>query len=145
LQTANIKRAVELLDNIDEKIEKFLCNFWPGALTVIGNSSKYLKEQYNWNYETVALRIPDNRFDLAVFENIDEPIMVTSVNISGNDLPENVESMLELFSGKIDFAVVDDNEYKIIPSTIIDITKGFPKIVRQGIIEDKMIFNKWEL
>ncbi len=103
----------------------------PGPYTVILKSKKSsLSKLVNMNSGTIGIRIPQSNFILDVVKKINKPIVTTSVNIHGQKSIENVIEMEEVFS-KVNIFKEDlaTNSYG---STIIDLTKNDPKILRKG-------------
>ena len=103
----------------------------PGPYTVILKSKKSsLSKLVNMNSGTIGIRIPQSNFILDVVKKINKPIVTTSVNIHGKKSIENVIEMEEVFS-KVNIFKEDlaTNSYG---STIIDLTKNDPKILRKG-------------
>lgn len=98
-------------------------SYWPGPLTLI------LK---GINNPTEGIRVPDNQFIQNLLTKIGRPIISTSVNYSGQSPMTSIEEIIKEFEDKVDL-IVDAGELpKSMPSTIIDISVGTPRLVRQG-------------
>lgn len=146
LQDKDTCSTIKYFDFKDKNLLKFFLNkFWPGALTVIAKASNVLLEYYKWNYDTVAMRVPKHDLVLEILRLVKDPLMVTSANISNQPLPKSVEEMLELFKDKVDFIVIDDKDYKTVPSTIIDVTKGNIKFLREGVISKEEVEKEYKV
>ena len=66
------------------------------------------------------------------------PIISTSVNDSGQRPMTSIEEIIREFEDKVDL-IVDAGELpKSLPSTIIDISAGIPRLVRQGQLKVKL-------
>jgi L-threonylcarbamoyladenylate synthase len=79
---------------------------------------------------------------------VEFPIIGTSANISGQKSLLNPQEIFETFQKqnfKPDFVL----DFKTLPesksSTIIDITKKQPQIIRQGDVDSKKLLNLWQL
>lgn len=122
---------------IDSKVEKILSNIWPGPITVVLRKKEIISDMLTGNGETVAVRIPDNKFISTLMEKIDFPITATSANISGENNLLKADEIIEKFK-KAKFApdlFIDAGDIKnSTASTIIDLTTGIPKILRVGIV-----------
>lgn len=120
--------------DIGQKEQDFLSSVWPGPLTCI------LKRKVNEIYyttptktqmQTVAVRIPQNPVTRELVALMGEALLETSVNVSTQpfllweDLCQTYErfAQIMLSSGK-----ETDNS----PSTIIDMSEGKVKLVREG-------------
>ena len=129
-----ILNSIDDIDNfafINENKLDYINKILPGPYTVILNSKKSsLSKLVNMNSGTIGIRIPKSNFILDVVKKINKPIVTTSVNIHGQKSIENVIEMEEVFPEinifKEDLAT---NSYG---STIIDLTKNDPKILRKG-------------
>lgn len=122
---------------IDSKVEKILSNIWPGPITVVLRKKEIISDMLTGNSETVAVRIPDNKFISTLMEKIDFPITATSANISGENNLLKADEIIEKFK-KAKFApdlFIDAGDIKnSTASTIIDLTTRTPKILRVGIV-----------
>ncbi len=127
---------------VDSKIEKILNRIWPGPITAILRKKDIVPYVLTGNGETVGIRIPKNDFLSKLMENIDFPITATSANISGEKNLLAPEEIIEKFSaGELSPDLFINNGEVANPaaSTIVDISKGVPKILRMGIVgKEKM-------
>lgn len=101
---------------------KFL-SYWPGPLTLI------LK---GINNPTEGIRVPDNQFIQEILKEVGQPIISTSVNYSGQSPMTSIEEIIEEFEDKVDLIVDAGVLPPSLPSTIIDLSTGIPRLVRQG-------------
>ncbi len=100
-----------------------LLSYWPGPLTLI------LK---GINNPTEGIRVPDNRFIQKLLAEIGRPIISTSVNCSGQSPITSIEEIIREFEDKVDLIVDAGQLPKSLPSTIIDISAGTPRLIREG-------------
>ena len=127
---------------IDSKIEKILNKIWPGSITIVLRKKNIISDILTGNGETVAIRIPDNEFILALMKKIDFPITATSANISGEkDLLKSKEIVAKFkFAKTKPDLFIDNGDIKNpTASTIIDLTTTIPKIIRTGIVGKEKI------
>lgn len=116
---------------IDEKTKKLINKFMPGAITLI---LKY--KDYD---ETVAVRMPDDKWIIDLIKIIDKPLYVTSANISGNGSLIKCEDVLNQIGDKVDGIVMADASGKQ-ASTIVDCVNNF-EILREGPISISQIMD----
>lgn len=119
---------VEKIVIVPNKIKPLIYKFWPGALTVILNKQRNCLPNYK---ETIAVRIPNDDIALQVISKFGI-LATTSVNISGNKELSSIEEIDEMFGDMIDYCITDKTTFTKLPSTIIDVTEGEVKIIRQG-------------
>lgn len=103
-------------ESLSDEVRKVLLKYWPGALTVICKKRKDVLIGLNDGIDTIGIRIPKDDALLELMKKAGCFLAQTSANISG----ERDESSNEL------------NGKKTKASTIIDITSGAIKIMRQG-------------
>lgn len=143
-------KMVKRIACVDSKVEKILSKIWPGPITVVLRKKDIISYALTGNSETVAIRIPDNKFISALMDEIDFPITATSANISGESNLLNPEKIISKFkSGELkpDLFINAGKVENPKPSTIIDLTTGIPKILRVGIVgmnEMKNFFGKFQ-
>ena len=76
------------------------------------------------NSEKLAVRIPlENKFLKKLISKVGDPIISTSLNVSGKPVLKDLSKLEETFGkNKIDLLVNISNSKKVRPSKIIDIT-----------------------
>ena len=125
---------------INEHFVKLYKYFCPGPITFI------LKKKINSkihplvcaNLNTVAVRFPKHSLIRDILKKINFPLAMPSANKSSNVSPVIAKDVFEEFKTKINL-ILDGGKSKIgIESTVIDLT-SYPKILRPGIIEKKII------
>lgn len=122
-----------------EIIEKLAKEFWPGALTIILNKKDSVPDIMVSGGETVGIRIPALKLAQDIIESVGGILPTTSANISGEKTPKSFEELSENFKERVD-VIVDGGKSPLgIESTILDLTKTFPKIIREGAIKKETI------
>ena len=116
-----LKEQLQMLTS--ELPDSKLLSYWPGPLTLI------LKGIKN---PTEGIRVPDNQFIQDILKKVDQPIISTSVNYSGQSPMTSIEEIIDEFEDKVDLIVDAGVLPPSLPSTIIDISTGIPRLVRQG-------------
>ena len=105
-------------------IEKIL----PGPYTLLLEKMDIVPDILTSNTSIVGVRIPNNRLCYELTKEF--PITSTSANISNMETPNNIDDIVKQLGSKIntyiDCGDVTDNT----PSTIIDLTGEYPKIIR---------------
>ena len=133
---ADLKMAQRYVSFYSTELQ-ILKYYWPGALTIV---SRILRNtnlpDILVNNGKIAIRVPDYKIIQNICNDINKPIIATSVNISSHSSLNNVEEIIKTFYNAIDYIVRDltlctnDN---LIPSTIIEfIEKDKFKILREG-------------
>jgi len=132
LLTADVERLTTLADPIPE-IAWFLARrFWPGGLTLVLSKADSLPV-YLASGPTIAVRLPNHPVCLALIQRLGNPIIGTSANISGQPAALTAEEVGQQLGGKIDFIINGGKCPGGKESTVVDITRESPIILRQGI------------
>ena len=140
--TNNIENAKKIID-INENGIKLISEFWPGALTIIGNIiDKKIPSGVMGNTKKLGVRIPNCRCTLELLNKC-KFLIGTSANIS--NMKPNLDANDILNSSLSDYDAILINKYKNIKSTvgstIVDITNHKLKIIREGDIDTKEIYD----
>jgi len=133
LLIVDVERLTTLADPIPE-IAWFLARrFWPGGLTLVLPKTDSLPA-YLAPGPTIAVRVPDHPVCLAIIQHLGNPIIGTSANISGQPAALTAEEVGQQLRGKIDFVINGGKCPGGKESTVVDVTRESPIILRQGII-----------
>ena len=77
--------AYTKLDNPSHRLVK---NLTPGPYTFILAATKQVpKRLMHPKRKTIGIRIPDNRVALALLEELNEPLLSSTLNLPGDDMP----------------------------------------------------------
>ena len=120
---------------IDEKVQKILNEFWPGALTII--VPKYeskISPLVLGMGNTVGLRQPNHETCLEIIQHVGVPLIGTSANFHGQPTPYVYEDIDPELGKKVDFVLPGVCQVGL-ASTIVDATKNPWKILRQGTVQ----------
>ncbi len=133
---ADKKQLLSLVKNADEGIlKKIICEFMPGALSVVTTKKEVIPDIVTSKLDTVALRIPKFK-DLQELLNIIGAMPATSVNESG-DIPINeINEVIDKYDGVVDIIIKPSCNTKIIeiPSTVISVEDKSYSVIREGAI-----------
>jgi len=133
LLIVNVEQLTTLADPIPE-IAWFLARrFWPGGLTLVLPKTDSLPV-YLAPEPTIAVRVPNHPACLAIIQHLGNPIIGTSANISGQPAALTAEEAGQQLGGKIDFIINGGKCPGGKESTVVDVTRESPIILRQGII-----------
>lgn len=82
--------------------------------------------------KTVGVRVPDHHVPAAIVAEHDEPILSSTLQLPGSDLPmTDGHDIQERLAGQIDL-VIDAGACGIEPSTVVDLTGDQPRVLRAG-------------
>ncbi len=125
------KKFAEFNDVAENLAKKFL----PGPLTMILKAKEEVAQLLG--IEKIGVRIPLSKIALALLNEIKIPITATSANLSGGPNPIDSRIAIEQIGDKVDL-VLDAGKCEYgMPSTVIDVSEGEIKILREGAIPKK--------
>lgn len=137
----NIKMIDKIAKNITKLEYTLIKEFFPGPLTIILNKKDIVPNIVTSNSNMVGIRMPANEIALKLIEYAKVPIATPSANISGKPSGVEIKQIMKDFEGKVD-CFIDNGTSKIgISSTIVQVIKGVPHILRQGSITKQQIEN----
>jgi tRNA threonylcarbamoyl adenosine modification protein (Sua5/YciO/YrdC/YwlC family) len=105
----------------------------PGSYTFILEGTKELPRRVlHPKRKTIGLRVPDHPVALALLEELNEPLLTTTLQLPGDEYPltegweiqERLDDHLEL--------ILDAGHCGTEPTTVIDLTGSAPELVRAG-------------
>lgn len=123
-------KMIESVAKVSEGASKIINKFVPGALTLIFNKKDNVEDFVTNGKPTIGIRVPDDKWILDLISELNQPILVTSANLSDTGSLTKWEDVYSQLNGKIDAIVTEDASGET-SSTIIDVTDGI-KLLRQG-------------
>lgn len=108
--------------------------FWPGPLTILFAAKAGLPELITGGTGKVALRVPGKSCALDVARAARIPITATSANISGKAPARSADEVIRYFGEDVDIVIDSGPAPGEKPSTIIDMSGGGIRLVREGLI-----------
>ena len=123
----NDKKMISKYCLVKEKHIKKIERLLPGPVTLILKSKTEFAKGVTKN-GNIAIRIPNNKTSISLVK--ENPIITTSANMHGEKIAENIADAKEAFGNSCIY--LDGEMPTGIESTIIDLTKDMPKIIRIG-------------
>lgn len=114
--------------------------FLPGRLTMVLKKKKNIPDLVTSGLDKVAVRIPGNDTALRILSSFG-PITCTSANIHGRSTPSTVDDIQKQLDVEDISVFVDDGRLDGKPSTIVDLSDGSLKVLREGDITKKQLLD----
>lgn len=128
-----------LVEEIPPLVYAMAEHFWPGPLTMVMKKSALIPDQTSAGLDTVGIRMPSHPAARAIIEAAGVPLAAPSANTSGKPSPTSARDTLDDMDGKIP-AIVDGGACSVgVESTVVDMTRPTPQILRPGAITEEMI------
>ncbi|MCP3900494.1 MAG: threonylcarbamoyl-AMP synthase [Desulfobacteraceae bacterium] len=130
-----------LVDSIPDIAEKLIKKYWPGNITIIFKAAKHVPDLITAKTGKIGLRMPWHPVAKAIVNAANRPVTGTSANISGKPACNSISTIDPDIINNADMTL-DAGELKTgLGSTVVDVTEGSLKIIRQGQIPKSEILN----
>lgn len=129
---ADLSNLSEYVKQIDTFTFKILKRALPGPYTFILPGNNNLPKDFK-KKKTVGIRIPDNSIAQALVEMLGNPIVSTSIRDEDEllEYTTDPELIYEKWQNLVD-VVVDGGYGDNMASTVIDLSTGYPEVIREG-------------
>ena len=126
--------AARLVETGSPLFDAVAARHWPGPLTVVCAARAGVPEELTAGTGTVGVRLPDDADVRALVGACGGALTATSANPSGEPPARSAAEVERYFRDRIDL-VVDGGETRAEqPSTVLDITRDPPALVREGAV-----------
>jgi L-threonylcarbamoyladenylate synthase len=133
------KDLKKYVKKIPAPTKKLIKEFWPGPLTIIFEKSNIIPNELTGGSPYIGIRIPDNKITLEIIKKSGLPLTSPSANLSGKKPPTTAKQADKNFLNKVDIIIDDGSTTTKEGSTIIDLSKEKPLILREGAIPIKKL------
>lgn len=124
------------------QIEKLISYCWPGPLTIIVRAKKGLPHFLKTKDNTIALRVPQHDGLQRLLHRF-SGLFSTSANIAEKEIPKSINELDKQILNEASYLVLDSDEQwhhiATVPSTIVDCSGQYIKIVREGAYSIKFL------
>ncbi len=131
----DLSRLSEFTRSVDNRTFKLLRRALPGPYTFILEASNAIPRYFKHNKKTIGIRIPSHNVPVTLVRALGFPIIASSVHDEDDEIQEyftDPELIYERYKNDVDI-VIDGGIGQLYASTVIDLTKGEPLVVREGI------------
>ncbi len=128
-----------LVRTVPDGAEILMKAFWPGPLTLLFPKSDAIPAVVTAGLDTVAVRMPAHPVALSLIRDVHRPLAAPSANKSGRPSPTAAWHVAEDFGDEI-AGIVDGGDCAVgVESTILDLTRKPPVLLRPGGISREAI------
>lgn len=131
---ARIEELERFSNQIPDSAIKLSEAFWGGPLTMIFKKKPGIPDEVTAGLDTVAVRLPSHSVANELIKLSETAIAAPSANLSGSPSPTTAQHCIDDLMGRVDMIVDGGNSMIGIESTVIDMTKEIPVILRPGMI-----------
>jgi L-threonylcarbamoyladenylate synthase len=130
--------AENLAKELSTRFHLLARHFWPGPLTIIVPASAKVPLKVTGNTGRLAMRQSRSRVAQALLDWLDQPLIATSANISGQPTCRTGIQVFGTMDGRVDL-VLDGGNCTGSGATTVDITEPYWKVIREGAVSEKEI------
>ncbi len=137
LMSNSIANLLPYVDPLSKKANKLIEKYFPGALTIVFKKSQKTPDFITSGFDTVGIRVPDNRVFQEVCECFEGHVLATtSANLSHEPSAKNYEQAFEKIGSSVDLVIQDFGQSaKGLESTVALVLENEIKILRQGAVK----------
>jgi tRNA threonylcarbamoyl adenosine modification protein (Sua5/YciO/YrdC/YwlC family) len=125
-------KNISLYAQVTNQAYKIMKRCLPGPYTFILRGTKLVPKIMVTKRKTVGIRVPSNNICLALVKTLGNPIISTSVGLSGEEVFSDPSLIEETFGSQIN-VTIDGGPLANKPSTIISLIDDEIQVVREGL------------
>jgi L-threonylcarbamoyladenylate synthase len=138
LLIGGVYMAEDLAKELSTRFHVLARRFWPGPLTIIVPASAKVPLKVTGNTGRLAMRQSRSRVAQALLDWLDQPLIATSANLSGQPTCRSGIEVFGTMDGRVDL-VLDGGTCTGSGATTVDITEPYWKVIREGAVSAKEI------
>lgn len=138
LLISGVFMAENLAKELSTRFHLLARHFWPGPLTIIVPASAKVPLKVTGNTGRLAMRQSRSRVAQALLDWLDQPLIATSANLSGQPTCRSGIQVFGTMDGRVDL-VLDGGTCNGLGATTVDITEPYWKVIREGSVSEKDI------
>ena len=105
----------------------------PGPYTfILRATGEVPKRLQHPRRKTIGIRVPDNEICRALLAELGEPLISSTLQMPGDDLPLNdPQDIREIMESRVE-CIIDGGNCGFEPTTVVDLEEPVPRILRHG-------------
>ncbi len=118
---------------VENNVYRLLKHFTPGAYTfILKATSEVPRRLQHPKRKTIGLRVPDNTITLALLEQLNQPLMSSTLILPDEEQPlSDPHDIREQLEHQVDL-VIDGGFCGQEATTVVDMVSGAPEVIRRG-------------
>ena len=132
------------ISSISPAFDLLARRFWPGPLTLIGAARSELPPEITAGTKTVGVRLPNDDKVRLLVRACGGALTATSANPSHAAPATTARQVHEYFGEAVDLIVDDGGAQTDRPSTVVDVSRDEPRLIREGVIPWSMVIEELE-
>jgi tRNA threonylcarbamoyl adenosine modification protein (Sua5/YciO/YrdC/YwlC family) len=130
----DLSHISEYTQAVSTQVFRLMKGSLPGPFTFILKANKSVSKVFDYNKQTIGIRVPDNNIARAIVKEYGNPLVSTSVHDEEDELLQYMtdpDEIYERYGNQVDM-VIDGGAGTRDASTVIDASTDEINIVRQG-------------
>jgi L-threonylcarbamoyladenylate synthase len=120
------------LSETTDLFQQLSARYWPGPLTIIGRARPLVPDEITAGTKTVGLRLPADEEAREVIRAAGGALTATSANLAGQAPARTALEVKNYFPSELDLILDGGAARTDKPSTVIDVSRGGARLVREG-------------
>ena len=118
---------------LDNQAHRLIKTLTPGPYTFILQATKQVpKRLMHAKRKTIGIRIPDNKIALALLDELNEPLLSSTLILPGDDMPlMDPYDMKDTLGHSVDL-IIDGGYCGYEPTSVVDLHEDVPRVIRVG-------------
>lgn len=133
--------SVRKIGFLSERARGIATRFWPGPLTLVVPKKTLLPDIVTCNLDSVGVRIPQHNVALRLISLSNGLLVGTSANKTGKKPPRTAQEAAEQLGVEVNLILDGGLAPLGVPSTVVDLTRERPRILREGCIGLEELLN----
>ncbi len=135
----SLEQAVTLARDLPASFLLLAEKFWPGALTLVVDSTHKLPLKVTANTGRVALRWPNSAVACAVIQAAGMPVTGTSANVSGFPACSSGDQVFRQMGDRLPLIIDSGDTGAALGSTIVELRSDTWRVIREGLLAEAEI------
>ncbi|HKQ70286.1 MAG TPA: L-threonylcarbamoyladenylate synthase [Polyangiaceae bacterium] len=115
---------------VEDATFRLLKHYLPGPYTFILEATREVPKLVQSKRRTIGIRMPDHPVTLALVRAFGRPLISTTAAPHGEEPYVDPDEIDSRFKGLA--LVLDAGAGGLVPTSVVDLSKGFPEVVREG-------------
>lgn len=128
-----------IAESVSPAARRLMKSLWPGAVTLVLRRAPGYRSRALGEADTVALRVPAHPVALDLIRRAGGAVTGTSANVTGGPGPRDADEVRRQLGGAVDFVVDAGPAPGGLESTIVDLSRGTPRLLREGAVSRAVI------
>jgi L-threonylcarbamoyladenylate synthase len=129
---------------ITEGAAELMNRYWPGPLTLVFSAKAGVLPELTAGTGTIGLRVPGSVLARDLIGFVGRALTGTSANLSGRPNLRTARETAEELGDLVDLVLDGGETAGGTASTVIDVTAGVPRVIREGAVPGRDILDRYK-